>query len=249
MKLFIALVFSAVNVFAGITYDFHSDTTGLQQMVLAGAVAAEGPNMKMTIASGDGMMFKSGSIVLSRDGGKTLSIFDPATKTYYEMPLQEMLGGAADMLKNSAMKVSFGNPLVTVQEAGDGGKIEGFPTRKMLVDASVDINIDAMGQKMNSRLSMHSESWTTDRIDPNAANIFQQQGVRTGIEALDKLIEGQAAAFKGRFPLKQVSTVHITQNGRDLATTTTATVTTSGRSRSTWRRSPRRRDTRGGSRP
>ena len=72
---------------------------------------------------------------------------------------------------------------------------------------------------------MHSESWTTDRIDPNAANIFQQQGVRTGIEALDKLIEGQAVAFKGRFPLKQVSTVHIMQNGRDLATTTTATVT------------------------
>ena len=33
-----------------------------------------------------------------------------------------------------------------------------------------------------------------------------------------------SASLKGRFPLKQVTTVHLVQNGHDIATTTTATV-------------------------
>jgi hypothetical protein len=219
-----ALLFAA-SAFGGVTYDFHSQTTGLQRMTLEGSVAVEGPQMRMTLTTGDGMVFKSGSIILSHDGGKNLSVFDPATKTYYQMPLDEMLGGAGAALKNSPVEVKFEHPNVTVREGGDGGTIEGLPTQKLAVDASIDIVIDAMGQKLTSKMALSTESWTTDKLDANAVNVFQQRGVRTGIDALDKLIESQGSAFKGRFPLKSVSTVHIVQNGRDLASTTTATVT------------------------
>jgi hypothetical protein len=221
---FAVLFIVAVPLFAGVTYDFRSETAGLQQMTLDGSVAVDGRNLKMTITNGDGMMFKSGSMVLSHNGGKTLSVFDPSSKSYYDLSVDAMMAGVADALKSAMVKLSFDNPKVTVKDAGDGGTLEGFPTHKMLLDASITLNIDAMGQTMSSKLTMHSESWTTDKVDPSAINIFQQRGALTGIEGLDKLIEAQSAPFSGRFPLKQVTTVHIEQNGHDLATTTTATV-------------------------
>jgi hypothetical protein len=112
-----------------------------------------------------------------------------------------------------------------VHDAGDGGKIEGFPTRKMIVDASIVMRIDLMGQKLASSIALHSENWGTDRIDPSARNLFQMSSPRTGIEAFDKLMDAQSAAFAGRFPLKQITTMRVTQDGREMVTTSTATVT------------------------
>jgi len=219
-----AFLLAAASSFGGITYDFHSDTTGLQQMTIDGSVAAQGPNVRMSVSRGDGMLFKDGSIVLSRDNGKTLEVFDPAGKTYYEIPVSAMMANMAATLQSAGIKVSFVNPSVRAADAGDGGAIEGFPTRKSLVDATIDINIDAMGQTVTSKMSMHSESWTTDKLGTTALNVFQERNLLTGIDALDKLIAAQSSALNGRFPLKQATTVHVVANGQDVTTTTTATV-------------------------
>jgi hypothetical protein len=224
LSLFAACFFAAVASFAGVTYDFRSETTGLQQVTVDGTVAVEGPNLRMSMFHGYAMVFQNGSIILSRDGGKTLSVFDPETHTYFEITLDEVTASIAGVLKNSAVNVTFDNPVVNVKDAGDGGTLEGFPTKKTLLEATIDIHIDAMGQTLTSKMSMHNESWTTDKVPANAVNVFQQRSVVTGIDALDKLIAAQSASLKGRFPLKQVTTVHLIQNGRDLATTTTATV-------------------------
>jgi hypothetical protein len=217
--------FVAASSFAGVTYDFHSETTGLQQMTVDGNVAAEGPNVKMLVSRGDGMMFKDGATLLSRDGGKTLAVYDPSAKTFFEIGLDDMTTSMAGMLKNAMVKISFDNPAVNLKDAGNGGALEGYPTEKSLLDATIDINIDAMGQTMTSKMSLHSESWTTDKLGATALNIFQQRNVRTGIDALDKVIEAQSSSLEGRFPLKQMTTVHLIQNGHDVSTTTTTSVT------------------------
>src|SRR5438874_306055 len=80
--LFALCLFAAASSFAGVTYDFRSETTGMQESTVDGNVAVEGPNLRMTVARGDGMMFKNGSTMISRDGGKTLAVYDPAAKTY-----------------------------------------------------------------------------------------------------------------------------------------------------------------------
>jgi hypothetical protein len=49
------------------------------------------------------------------------------------------------------------------------------------------------------------------------------RGLRTGVEGLDKQIVAQTAGVKG-FPLKQVSTVRMTQGTNDMTMTTTALV-------------------------
>src|SRR5262245_26795213 len=221
-----ALLFAAASAFAGVTYDFLMVSTGAQEMTISGSVQADGPNFRMSIERGDGMVFKDGSILTSHDGGKTVAVFNPPTKTYFEIAMEDLTRGAADALNNNPLvKVTFDAPKVSTHDFGDGGAIEGLPTRKMSLDATVNINVDAMGQKLTSSMTLHSENWSTDKVDPAARNLFQMSSPRTGIEALDKVMDAQAASFLGRFPLKQVSTVRLTENGREMVTNTTATVT------------------------
>jgi uncharacterized protein DUF4412 len=226
-RMFPILMFTVVSsAFAGLTYKTQSNTTGMQSVSIVGRVTVDGSRMRMDVAKGDNMIFKDNSIVLSADGGKTMSVFDPSTKNYYDIQLDQLLGNASSAFKGlgDMVKVSFDNPQVSVRQGGDGGKIEGYPTRKYILDASYDMNIDAMGQKMTSHLTMNTESWTTEELASEMSSFLQVRGMRTGVESLDKLIEAQSNAMRG-FPLKQVSTVHVSQGTNDMTMTTTATVT------------------------
>ena len=220
-----AAILFAYSAFAGMTYKVQSATSGFRSVTMLGTVTVDGSRMRMDISNGDKLLFKDNSIVFSTDGGKTMTVVDPSTKTYYEMQLDQLISGAGSLLKGNPMiKISFENPKVTVRDGGDGGTIEGYPTHKSTLDASYDIVIDAMGTQMTSHMQMTTESWTTDQLSSEFSNFLQAKNMRTGVEALDKLIEAQSTALKG-FPLKQISSVKTNQNGRDMTMTTTATVT------------------------
>ena len=220
-----ALLATAMSASAGLTYKVQSSTTGVRSMTLAGTVNVDGPRMRFDVASGDGMLFKDNSLVLSSDGGKTMSIYDPATHNYYDVHLEQLLSSSSSMLNSlgSMVKVTFKNPHVEVRDGGDGGTIEGFPTHKYTLDASYDIDIDAMGQKMTMHSAMTTENWSTDQLSGEFASFIQARGMRTGIDVVDRLIEAQATATRG-FPLKQVSTVHLNQGGGDMTVSTTSSV-------------------------
>lgn len=225
-RLFMVLVFLAASTsaFAGVTYNVQSSTNGLRNVSIAGKVAVDGSRMRMDVTTGDNLLFKDNSIVLSDDGGKTMTVIDPSTKTYYEIQLEQIIGTATASLRGNPMfKVTFENPTVAVRDEGDGEPIEGYRTKKSALDASYDIAIDAMGQKMSTHIDMRTESWTTDQLPRELVNFVQERGVRTGIAEIDKIIDAQSAALKG-FPLKQVSTVKMNQGGSDVTMTTTATV-------------------------
>jgi hypothetical protein len=217
-----ALLATAVTASAGLTYKVQSSTTGGQPINLAGTVNVDGTRMRFDVANGDGMLFKDNSLVLSSDGGKTMSIFDPATHNYYDLHLEQLLGSSTSMLNSlgGLVKVAFKNPHVEVRDGGNGGTIEGFPTHKYILDATYDIDIDAMGQKMTMHSAMTTENWTTDQLSGEFASFVQARGMRTGIEVVDRLIEAQAIAARG-FPLKQVSTVRM----NDMTMTTSSSVT------------------------
>ena len=220
-----ALSAIAISASAGLTYKVQSTTTGVRSMTLAGTVHVDGPRMRFDVASGDGTLFKDNSLVLSSDGGKTMSIFDPATHNYYDVHLEQLLNSSSSMLNSlgGLVKVEFKNPHVEVRDGGDGGPIEGFPTHKYVLEASYDMAIEAMGQKMMMHSAMTTENWTTDQLSNEFGSFIQARGLRTGIDAVDRLIEAQATATRG-FPLKQVSTVHLNQAGGDMTITTTSSV-------------------------
>jgi len=223
----IHLMLVCAPAFAGLTYKAQSETTGLRNATIAGTVSVDGSHMRMDVTQGDNMIFKDNAIVLSNDGGKTMAILDPATKTYYDLQLQDLVGSATSMLSKMGdmVKVTFDNAHVNVRDAGEGGRVEGYPTHKYVLEASYDMNIDALGQKITSHMSMNTETWTTSEFSADLSSFLQLRGMRTGIEAVDKLIEAQGTAMKG-FPLKQVSTIKVSQGGgSDMTMTTTSSVT------------------------
>ena len=175
----VALMFVAPSAFAGLTYRTESSTTGLRNATIVGTVTIDGSRMRMDVAKGDNMMFKDNSIVLSTDGGKTMSVFDPSTKSYYDIQLDQVLGNATSMLGSlgDMVKVNFDNPQVSTRDAGDGGTIEGFPTRKHVLNASYDMNMSVMGQKMTSHLTMNTESWTTDQLTSEMSSFLQMRSI------------------------------------------------------------------------
>lgn len=228
MRRFLALALfaAALPSTAGVTYNLRSVSSGVRPSTIAGTVQVEGTKMRIDFRSGDGVLFKSGSMLLTTDGGKTIEVYDPSTKTYFAIPVGELLGSANAALESlgGVMSLSFANATVAGKDEGDGGVVEGYRTRKSRLDASFDINVDAMGQKMTSRMTFTTERWTTDKLPPAMISVFQEQAMHTGIAAVDKLIEAQSGLPQG-FPLRQVSTIHLRQGKSDIVSTSSATVT------------------------
>lgn len=228
MKRFaLLLALAALPASAGVTYDFESASTGLRSGTIKGTVFVEGRAVRMDMKTGDNLLFKDGTVVLSGDGGKTLSVYDPASKTYYVINLSDLTGAAGGLMNamGGMFKLSFNNPKVAVRDLGNGETLGGYPTRRSQLDSSYDITVDAMGQKMTTHMVMTTESWSTDKLGAEFSNFLQARNVRTGYADLDKLIDAQGAAIAGRFPLKQITTVKVRQgNGGELTSTTTSTV-------------------------
>lgn len=199
----VVIVLAALPATAGITYDFRTVTTGLQASEQLGHVTVDGTNVRLEFQTGDGVVFRNGSVAISHNGGMTIDVLDPQAKTFWEIDLSSLNAAAlADMVKMT-------NEKVDVRDAGDGGTIEGFPTKHKVVTASADMNI---GNAPPMHLELTMESWTTDKVPTEAAAFLQRRLGSTGLPMLDKLIVAQGEAVKG-FPLKQATSMKVAQGG------------------------------------
>lgn len=221
----VAITLIALPASAGMTYEFRSTTEGGQGSQLVGRAAIEGGKMRMEFAEGDDVMFKDGSVVISSDGGGTLTIIDPREKTYTEIRTEEIFSTLGAMMKSMGgmFRLEVENPSVDVRETGDGGTIEGYETRKYVIDSSYDLSMRVMGMTRRTTVQSQTEAWVTDDIDTEFATFIQQRGLKTGMEDFDRLIDQQANAMKG-FPLKQIIRTTTTSGDRSDTSTTTMTV-------------------------
>lgn len=213
------------TLFAGVQYDFSSVTSGRGGTTMSGTASVEGARMRLELAEGDGVLFKDGSVVLSSDGGKTLLVLDPKSKTYYELQLEQVFKALGSVMKSMGgmIQMSVDNQKVDVQQAGDGGKIEGYSTRKYDINAAYDLNMKIMGMNSSSHIESTTESWATDELSADLMTFVQMRNLRTGIDGLDELLAAQTTGVKG-FPLKQVTTTKTTQGKKSNTQTTTVTV-------------------------
>lgn len=221
-----ALAFVASTASAGLKYEFSSVTSGRGGTKMIGTAKVEGPNMRLDLREGDNVMFQDNSVVISKDGGKTLLVLDTKKKTYYELSLEDTFQAMGNMMKSMGgmFQMSIDNQSVEVTDGGDGGTIQGYPTRKYVVTTSYDLAMKIMGMNRSSHIDMKTESWSTDQIPQDSMSFVQMRGLRTGMEDLDKLIEAQTAAVKG-FPLKQIITTTTGQGRKTDTQTTTMEVT------------------------
>jgi hypothetical protein len=225
LVLSIGLLMLAVPLAAGITYEFKSSTAGRGGATLAGTTAIEGNNVRIEFASGDNLVFQSGSMLISRDGGKTFLVLDPKSKNYYEFSLEDLMKTAGNVLKamGGMVQMSVTNQNVDVREAGAGETIEGYPTRKYLVNSSYDLSMKLLGSTTNSKVETSAESWVTDKIPAEYMTFVHQKGLKSGFDDLDKLIDAQAGKIKG-FILRQVMTTRTSSGKKTDSAVTTTTV-------------------------
>jgi len=226
-RAFSVLVFAllAQSAFAGYRYKVESVTSGVQDSTTSGVAEVEGKNLRFNVEHGDGAVFTDSSYVVSTNGGRTLSVVDPSTKTYFEISLDQLTGGISTMMQSMGgqMKMTVLNPKVSVRDLGSSEKIEGFDTQRKAIDASYDMNIEMMGQKVAMNMSMSTESWMTTQIPLDFASFLQTGELHTGIPEIDKLLAAQSKSLNG-FPLKQVTTIHINQMGQPMEIKTTTNV-------------------------
>ncbi|HEY5609969.1 MAG TPA: DUF4412 domain-containing protein [Thermoanaerobaculia bacterium] len=213
-------------LFAGMSYTFTTATQGPGSGNMAGKAYVEGSSMRLEFSKGDNMIFRDNTVVISKDGGKSMILLDPKEKTYVEFNLQEMLNMTGGMLKamGGMFQMSIENPQVKVTEGGAGEAIEGYPTRRYTITSSYDMSMKVMGSKTSSHIETVTESWTTDRIGREYITFVHEKGLKTGMEALDKMLAMQADSIKG-FPLKQVMTSKTTTGNRSQTSVMTTTVT------------------------
>jgi len=223
--LIFALLFAVVDARAGLTYRFDSITEGVTRTAVSGVVKVDGMNVRMDVTKGDGVVFKDRGVILSRDGGLTVRVADLAARSFYDVKIADLAGDAAGLLRQLGSSVTFTlqNPRVSVRELGAAGKIEGFNTRRTLVETSHDLVINALGQKVTIRIVTRNEVWSTNQIEGALAGFLQMQGVRTGVAAIDAILESQSGRITG-FPLRQVAVVKVTQNGQEITSKTTVTL-------------------------
>lgn len=197
----------ALPAIAGISYRFTTTTEGTRESKVSGIVKNDGPRGRVEITSGDELLFKSGTVILS-GGGSTITVFDPAKKTYYDLDLARYLRQTAGG-QSPYVSVEIRNPRVSVRELGSGGTIEGYPARRARLVSSFEVIPKYAGQlQMEIGMNLDSEIWLTDRLPADAANVLTSSRLRTGVEAIDKIIDS-SASLRG-FPLKQVTTTKAT---------------------------------------
>jgi hypothetical protein len=221
-----AVLFVCSSAFGGLTYEFSS-RTDKGKGSMSGSAAIEGSKMRLELREGDEVLFKDGSIMISTTGGESFYVLDTKKKEYYEINISELLSAAGAMLGSMGgmFKMSFENHTVKVTPAGDGGDIEGYPTTKYVTDSSYDLVMEVFGKKNAQNVKTRTESWVTDKLDPQFMTFVQQKGFKTGFDELDKLIEKETTGVKG-FPLKQiVRTTTTSQKGKADTQTMTITVT------------------------
>jgi hypothetical protein len=222
--LVIAIAAVAHTALAGLSYRFESVTTGLRESTISGTTQAEGNSFRMNIAHGDGFTFADNSFVVSHDGGKTIFVVDPSSKSYYQIDLADASGSAAALFKQLGyLNFKITDPKVTSRDLGKGETIAGYPTQRSQVNSSYAMSVGSGPQAMKISITMSTESWTTDRIPAELTNFLQKQSITTGVEQIDKVIASATAAAKG-FPLKQVTTFRITQNGRPIESKSTTQI-------------------------
>lgn len=191
------LLFVAVNAAAGMSYNLKSSAG------TSGRVVADGAKVRLEM--------ENGAVMLTADGGKTLTFLDPTKKTYTTMSAADLVG----------MDIKVSNTKTTTRDLGDGGTLEGYPTHRWAVETSFDVTMDTF----TVHLSMLSESWRTDRLPEAAASIFASQSVRTGIPDVDKILESMASSTVKGFPLKEVTTLRSkSASGKESSTTSTIEV-------------------------
>ena len=205
---------------AGLTYRTETTTAGVRKRVMSGIVKVESGQSRFDVTKSDEKMFEAGSVILSSSTGSVITVLNPMKRTYYVIDFAKVASSVAETQKQLAPLVTIPKPVATVKSEGAGERVEGFPTKRWLVDATIEIKTAL--DNSPKQITMRSEIWTTDKLPDAAASILDSSKL-PGDPILDSL--SAARAKMTGFPLKSVSVTKMTIAGSTTTSTSRTSVT------------------------
>ena len=179
---------------------------------------------RFELIEGNMPMMAKGTYLITRDGGITMTLVNPAAKTCTAWNLEQMMGMAGGALKLMNAQVTNPKSDKIVDETGPA--ILGYPTHHYKFVTSYGMEMAFMNMKQSTQIEQEIEAWTSSKLAEVVFNPWaRQQNPKTGIAQIDTLTEQLMQQVKG-FPLKQTTVNKSTDaSGRINISRTTMEVT------------------------
>jgi hypothetical protein len=189
----------------------------------------DGEAAKVEFAEQKGTMFKPGSYLLTKDGGRTLYLVDPKEKAFSRWDLEAMLASTFALLESTGplLGLDFSNASSKKLGEDDGGAVLGYPTKHYQWQSAYDMKMTVLGMKRQYHLDSIQDFWATDQLAAEGFKVWlRPDRTRTGNSGLDELLTSELGKVQG-FPLKMVTkSTMTTGKGKQQNSTSTMEVTT-----------------------
>jgi hypothetical protein len=189
---------------------------------------AEGEKARVDFRVSSSPIARSGSYIITKDGGKTLYLVNPEDKTWSRWSVEGMLGIVGGIMNGGLgplLKIEFSDPKVEKLLEQDGGPVAGIPTRHLRYRTSYTMKLKVFGLGRASGVVADDDLWVADRLRDAGLGVWlRPEPPRAGNAELDKLI---AAGYEKRqgFSLKSATVSTVTQKDKQTVTRRTMEVT------------------------
>jgi hypothetical protein len=215
---------------AGIHYQAITRVVDGQQRATETQVEAwaEGEKARVDFRVSANPIAKSGTYIITKDGGRTLYLVNPEDKTWARWSVEGMLGLIGGIMNGGLgplLKIEFSDPKVEKLLEEDAGMVAGIPTRHLRYRTSYTMKVKVLGLGRASSVVVEDDLWVADRLRDAGLGVWlRSEPPRTGNAELDKLI---AAGYEKRqgFPLKSSSVSTVTQKEKQTVSRRTMEVT------------------------
>jgi hypothetical protein len=231
MLMTMGVVLACVSVAqAGVSYSAVTrakDARGREKEASKMRAVVDGLDARIDVAAHSGPV-PNGGYLLTRDGGKTVTMVDPKKKSYTKWDIDKLAGMAGSIMQGSGgllnMSVTQNKSEKLLDEKGP--KLLGVPTRHYKFRTSYTMSMSVMGFAQVSKVATEQEIWAGQGLDDDAAALWKRvTSFKTGIEAIDKLVSAETGKVKG-FPLKTIVISRTTDSrGREKTRETVTEVT------------------------
>ncbi len=230
-RMLLALLATLASASAGLQFEARIASSQAGESQTTGYV--DGPKAKIDFREGIPSAGGVSGYLITKDGGKTIYLVDPESRTYMQFNPAQMADAAGGMLQaaQGLVQIDVKNPSVKKILDQRGPDLLGYSTRHVKLQTAYTLETTVLGRHNSIKTEQTDEMWVTDKLNDPGLNIWlQQSSIRTGNEELDKLIELEQSRING-FPLKVISKRTESQNGGQPRTETTTYEITSIRQR------------------
>lgn len=212
----------------GLQYSFSTDVEaeGIEDpdalRGVKGKAYTDGTFTRLEIEKGDGKLFKDGTVFLTDDGGESVTVLTLHNKTYYTYESEEYEKSlSAASIPKFLANFELLNVRVFVEDMGSDRKLQGYPTRRYVLNMRFDVRVSAGGRTQTAHTVMKSRVWTTEEIDEKYYQFLASRQVRSGLKEIDEKVEKVSKEITG-FPLRQITDteLRIGDEGRAMRSTT-----------------------------